>query len=70
MRSEDSYLFMEDLLDLIDNELIAVAELATLPYRKEFAWCVSVNCLFVFLYYVLHNTIILSQMHCFVNTRQ
>ena len=67
---ELALLFDEDLLDLVENELIAVAELATFPHRQEFTRSISVDRLIVFLFYVLHNTIILSQMPCFVNTIQ
>ena len=59
--SVGSLLYVEDFFDLVENELLAVAKLTTFPYREEFSRVVSVNCLFVFLYYVLHNTIILSQ---------
>ena len=67
---EPGSLLFEDGPDLVEDELIAVAKLATFPHREEFARLVSVYCLFVFLYYVLHNNTILSQMSCFVNTIQ
>ena len=67
---ELALLLFEDGFDLVDDELIAVAKLAILPHWKEFTRLVSVDCLIEFLCYMLHNTIILSQMHCFVNTIQ
>ena len=52
---ESALLLFEYGLDLVDDELITIAELAILPYRKEFTRLVCIESIFKFLFYVLHN---------------
>jgi len=75
IKQEDSnksglLLFGEDLPELIYDEGVAIGKLSIDEDRKEFAWCICVEFIFDCLCYMFHNTTILSQMCCFVNTIQ
>lgn len=58
LRLNYSTLARDDLLDLIENEFVAICELSITPDRHEFAWIVAIEEIVDCLFDVFHDCII------------